>query len=96
MKKIVWNSEKAAALLNDPARGYVGFEDCVVALESGKLLDVAPNPSSNHPSQKMYVLNINNYAYYVPFVETDTEIFLNTLFPSRKYTALYLEDLSDD
>lgn len=96
MKKIVWNSEKAAALLNDPARGNVGFEACVVALESGKLLDVAPNPSSNHPSQKMFVLNINAYAYCVPFVETDTEIFLKTVFPSRKYTALYLEDLSDD
>jgi hypothetical protein len=96
MKKIAWNPEKAAALQNNPTRGKVGFEACVVALESGKLLDVAPNPSSNHPSQKMYVLNIDNYAYCVPFVETDTEIFLKTVFPSRKYTALYLEDASDD
>jgi hypothetical protein len=96
MKKIVWNLEKAAELQSDQTRGNVGFEACVVALESGKLLDVAPNPSSNHPTQKMYVLNINNYAYCVPFVETATQIFLKTVFPSRKYTALYLEDLSDD
>lgn len=96
MKKIAWNNEKAAALLNDPARGNVGFEACVVALENGKLLDVAPNPSSNHPTQKMYILNINSYAYCVPFVETDTEIFLKTVFPSRKYTALYLEHETDD
>jgi hypothetical protein len=97
MKKTAWYSEKAAALLNDPARGGgVGFEACVVALENGKLLDVAPNPSSNHPTQKMYILNINSYAYCVPFVETETEIFLKTVFPSRKYTALYLENSSDD
>jgi hypothetical protein len=96
MKKIVWNSEKAVALRNDPSRGNIGFEECVVALEAGKLLDVAPNPSGNHASQKMFVLNIDNYAYCVPFVESDTEIFLKTVFPSRKYTALYLEDPSDD
>jgi hypothetical protein len=96
MKKILWNVEKAAALQSNTIRGNVSFEDCVVALESGKLLDVAPNPSSNHPSQKMFVLNINNYAYCVPFVESETEIFLKTVFPSRKYTSLYLEDQSDD
>ena len=96
MKKIRWNADKAAALQGNKVRGHVSFEDCVVALESGRLLDVAPNPSSNHPSQKMFVLNIDNYAYCVPFVESDTEIFLKTVFPSRKYTALYLEEQSDD
>jgi hypothetical protein len=91
MKKIVWNAEKAFSLLNNTARGNVTFEDCVVALEAGKLLDVAPNPSSNHRGQRMFVLNIRNYAYCVPFVENDAEIFLKTIFPSRKYTALYLK-----
>ncbi len=47
-------------------------------------------------SKKMFVLNIDNYAYCVPFVETDTEIFLKTVFPSRKYTALYLVEPSND
>lgn len=96
MKKILWNAEKAAALLNDPVRRNVGFEACVIALETGKLLDVAPNPSSNHSTQRMFILNIDNYAYCVPFVETETEIFLNMVFPSRKYTALYLEHETDD
>ncbi len=95
MKKLVWNSEKATALLNNTERGNVTFEDCVVALETGKLLDVAPNPSSNHKNQKMFVLNIKNYAYCVPFIETETEVFLKTIFPSRKYTALYLKDIDD-
>ena len=90
MKKIRWNSEKSAVLQSDDTRGRVGFEECVVALENGKLLAVLQNPSINHPSQKMFVLNINNYAYCVPFVETDEELFLKTVFPSRRLAAIYL------
>ena len=40
----------------------------------------------------MLVLRINDYAYAVPYVETDGEIFLKTVFPSRKHTALYLTE----
>jgi len=36
------------------------------------------------------VVEINNYAYLVPFVETDEEIFLKTIIPSRKATKKYL------
>ena len=32
-----------------------------------------------------------NYACLVPFVETETEIFLKTIIPSRKATRKYLE-----
>lgn len=38
----------------------------------------------------MYVMAIDNYAYIVPFVDNDDEIFLKTIFPSRKYTKIYL------
>jgi hypothetical protein len=96
MKKIVWNLDKAQVLLNNTTRGNVTFEDCVVALDTGKLLDVVPNPSSNHSDQKMYILNIRNYAYCVPFVETKDEIFLKTIFPNRDFTALYLRDQDHD
>ena len=91
MKKIIWNADKALALRGNATRGHVSFEDCVVALEGGKMLDVVRNPSRNHLTQNMFVLNIGGYAYCVPFVETETEIFLKTIFPSRKFTALYLK-----
>lgn len=92
MKKTIrWNPEKAAQLRSDPSRGEIGFEDCVVALENGGLLDTIENPSGNHPEQFIYVLNIGGYVYSVPFVETKDEIFLKTLFPNRKLTALYLK-----
>ena len=96
MKKIVWNIDKAISLQNNAARGNESFEECVVALESGKLLDVVWNPGNNHRSQKVFVLNIGNYAYCVPFVETDAEIFLKTVFPSRKFTSLYLMGQAND
>ncbi len=38
------------------------------------------------------VLLINDYAYAAPYVETEDEIFLKTVFPSRKHTAIYLKD----
>ena len=49
-----------------------------------------------HPNQKKYsgqrmmVLDIYEYIYLVPYVETENEIFLKTIIPSRKATKDYL------
>jgi len=32
---------------------------------------------------------MEEYAYIVPFVVQDDEIFLKTIFPSRKFTKMY-------
>ncbi len=90
MKRLVWDFDKSIALRSDSSRGNVGFEECVVAIESNNILDDIENPSINHPRQRLFVLEINNYAYAVPYVEGDNELFLKTVFPSRKLTALYL------
>lgn len=89
-KAIRWNPEKADLLREDETRGGFSFEDCVIAIEGNGVLDIIQNPSSNHPRQKAYVLNLEGYAYLVPFVENEDEIFLKTMVPSRKYTAIYL------
>ena len=39
----------------------------------------------------MSVVLIESYAYLVPFVEDDEEIFLTTIIPSRKATKQYIE-----
>lgn len=96
MKKFTWSAEKSAVLKANLARGSIGFEECVVAIEGGRILAVVPNPSINHPSQKMFVLSINNYAYCVPFVESEEELLLKTVFPSRRFTALYLTGQSNE
>jgi len=48
---------------------------------------IEENPGRSN--QKMYILEIENYAIIVPFVENDKAIFLKTAFPSRKYTKRY-------
>lgn len=36
--------------------------------------------------QKMLVARIRDYAYLVPYVESENEIFLKSIMPSRKAT----------
>jgi uncharacterized DUF497 family protein len=90
MKHFAWNSEKNAQLIEE--RG-VSFERAVYHIERNEILDVIKHPnSSKYPNQRMFILNIGNYAYLIPFVETETEFFLKTIIPSRKATRKYLED----
>jgi len=50
-------------------------------------MGIEENPG--YPNQRMYILNIEDYAVVVPFVESEEEIFLKTAFPSRKFTSRY-------
>lgn len=90
MKLISWSSEKAVLLRNDDLRNGVGFEECLAAIDAGRVLDDLPNPSPQYPHQRILILNIDNYAYAVPYVEREGHAFLKTVFPSRKYTEKYL------
>jgi hypothetical protein len=55
------------------------------------LLDVIEHPNPDkYNRQKIYVIEINNYVYLVPFVDLNDERFLKTIFPSRKYSKVYL------
>jgi len=71
----------------------IGFEDVIVALADRYGLDVIEHPNKKkYPNQKMFVVNIDNYVYLVPFVEkSDKTFFLKTIFPSRKMTREYIE-----
>lgn len=85
-----WNEEKNALLKIQ--RG-IGFEDVVAAIEDGRLLDIMQHPNKGkYPGQDMFVVEINEYAYIVPFVEDEEKTFLKTLFPSRKATKRYIID----
>lgn len=42
------------------------------------------------------VVKINNYAYSVPFVESDNNIFLKTIYANRKYNKKYLKKEKDE
>jgi hypothetical protein len=92
MKRIAWNEEKALSLRSNAQRNNVGFEECIVAIEEGRVPADIANPNRRFPHQRMMILHINDYAYAVPYVETEDAIFLKTVFPSRKHTAIYLKE----
>ena len=92
MKYHAWNNEKNELLKKE--RG-ISFEDIVYYIEHGKLLAIVKHPNPNkYPDQKIYIIDIDNYAYLVPYTETEDEIYLKTIIPSRKATKKYLEDRS--
>ena len=84
MKYLNWNPAKNDFLKK--SRG-ISFEEIVYQIEAGKLLAIKENPARRN--QKIYIIEVDHYAFVVPFVENDREIFLKTAFPSRKYTKLY-------
>jgi hypothetical protein len=43
-----------------------------------------------YPNQRVFVVNVEGYAYLVPFVEDEQGVFLKTIIPSRKATRDYL------
>ena len=84
MKYFNWSTEKNERLKRE--RG-LSFEEIVLSIENEQILSVEENPT--RPDQKIYILEIDNYAVVVPFVETGNEIFLKTAFPSRKYAKRF-------
>jgi len=83
-----WDPEKNQRLKAD--RG-IGFERVVMHIGSGDLLAVYEHPNEErYPKQQVLVVKIGDYAYLVPFVESDEGRFLKTIIPSRKATRDYL------
>jgi len=88
MIHFVWNSEKNTQLIQE--RG-ISFERVIYHIERNEILDIIEHPNpSKYPGQRMFILDIGNYAYLIPFVETESEVFLKTIIPSRKATRKYL------
>ena len=88
MKYFSWNHEKNAALIQE--RG-ISFEEIVFHIEAGDLLDVLEHPNRDrYSNQRLFVVDVEGYAYLVPFIEDEGEVFLKTIIPSRKATREYL------
>lgn len=84
MKYLSWNPEKNEILKRERR---ISFEEIAYLIESDQVIGIEENPG--YPNQKMYVLEIDNYAILVHYVENDNEIFLKTAFPSRKHTKKF-------
>lgn len=80
MVEIRWDSAKNESLKESRD---VSFEEII----QSKWLGIIEHPT--RPHQSLILFEHKGYVWVAPCVETETEIFLKTLFPSRKYTALY-------
>jgi uncharacterized DUF497 family protein len=88
MKSISWSPEKNTLL---KAERGVSFEDVVFHIMTGDILDTIEHPNQErYPGQQIQVVAMEDYVYLVPFVESDDEVFLKTVIPSRKATKAYL------
>lgn len=88
MKFFAWSPEKNETLKRE--RG-ISFEEIVFHIERGDVLDLVEHPNQErYPGQRIFVVDVDAYAYLVPFVESDSEVFLKTIISSRKATRGYL------
>lgn len=94
MKYYSWDPEKNSKL---KAERGVSFEEVVFHIEHGRVLDIVEHPNQErYGGQRILIVEINEYAYLVPFVETEREIFLKTIIPSRKATERYLRGVGNE
>ena len=89
MKPYDWSAAKNAKLKNER---LITFEDVLIAINEGKLLDTVEHPNKlRYVHQRMFVIEVDAYVYLVPYVEDDNKIFLKTIIPSRRATKKYLK-----
>jgi len=83
-----WNKEKNILLKKTRD---VSFEQMVMHIENGDLLDIIKHSNSEkYSNQKILVINVNNYIYTVSFIENNDERFLKTIIPNRRFTKKYI------
>ena len=87
LKTYNWNAAKNHLLVQE--RG-ISFERIVFEISAGNELAVLEHPNQEkYPGQQISMVQVGDYVYAVPFVETETEIFLKTIIPSRKAERQY-------
>ena len=80
-----WSTDKHRQLIDQLG---ISFESIISTIEQGGLLDVLEHPNQDrYPGQLIYVVEIDEYLYLVPFVtQPDGTRFLKTIIPSCKAT----------
>ena len=93
MKYFDWSEEKNLKL--QAVRG-ISFEEIVLAITQGGVLDDIAHPDQKkYPNQKILVVEYDGYAYLVPYIEEKERYFLKTIYPSRKASRKYLENIEE-
>ena len=80
MKEIRWDLLKNERLKK--TRG-TSFDEII----QSKLIAVMKHDKREH--QNIMLFDYKGYVWVVPYVESEDELFLKTLYPSRKLTKIY-------
>ena len=87
MKCHNWNVEKNEKLKRER---NISFEEIIFCLNNERLIKIIEHPNKEkYPNQQIYIIECKNYFYLVTFVESENEIFLKTIIPSRKIRKSY-------
>lgn len=91
---IVWDDGKNEWLKQ--TRG-ISFEVARTKLFEGKILATYDHVNQRkYSGQQIVVIDVEGYAYMIPFMETSSELLLKTIIPSRKATAKYMKEMKTD
>jgi hypothetical protein len=82
---ILWENEKNNKLIADRGLSMEIFASLILEKKYHAILK---NPS--RMEQKIFIIPYQDYTYAVPFIiDSEKNIILKTIFPSRKYHRLY-------
>ncbi|MEA2017106.1 MAG: toxin [Campylobacterota bacterium] len=82
-----WDEDKNTKLKIE--RG-VSFYDVLKVIKNNGVLDNYKHPNKEkYPNQYLYVVSLNNYIHYIPYVFDGDDIFLKNIIPSRKLNKQY-------
>jgi uncharacterized DUF497 family protein len=88
VKYFTWDTGKNEKLRAE--RG-ISFEEIAFHIAQGDVLDILEHPKQEkYEGQRVLVVKVEDYVYLVPFIETENEVVLKTVIPSRKATKRYL------
>lgn len=88
--KFDWDPEKNEWLKRE--RG-ISFEELALLLAAGRLWKTTEHPNRRkYPNQRVFLVPVDGYIYFVPYVMDGETIFLKTAFSHRKATQDYLKE----
>lgn len=86
---IIYDRHKAIKLRYER---NIEIEDIVDIIINKKYLDILEHPK--RVGQQIFILVYRNYIHVVPFViDSDNNIVIKTVFPSRNFHKIYKEKL---
>ncbi len=92
IKKVAFNYDLGKNLFAKERCGF-DFEDAIEAIKSKQLLDIIEHTNKKkYPHQYVFIIKMEGYVYSLPAVynKQKNEVFLKTVYPSRKLTKEYL------